>query len=84
MGLTGDAVDELTGGEAVASMSVRSKSAMATGTCTFNSTCTSGHFSFRLCSCCRVNDASGSTIFACSGCAGGKVGWTGVLVVDDF
>jgi hypothetical protein len=84
MGLTGDAVDELTGAEAVASMSVRSKSAMATGTCTFNSTCTSGHFSFRLCSCCRVNDASGSTIFACSGCAGGKVGWTGVLVVDDF
>jgi len=27
MGLTGDAVDELTGAEAVASMSVRSKSA---------------------------------------------------------
>ena len=76
------AVDELTGGEAVASMSVRSSSAMTTGTYTFTSTCASGHFSFKLCSCCKVNDASGSVIFACSGCAGGRVGWTGAFVLD--
>ena len=75
-------MDELTGGEAVASMSMRLKSAMATGTCTFTSTCASGHFSFKLCSCCKVNDASGSAIFACSGCAGGRVGWTGAFVPD--
>jgi hypothetical protein len=86
MGFTGDklgAVDELTGGEAVASMSVRSKSAMATGTCTFTSTCASGQFSFKLCSCCKVNDASGSTIFACSGCFGDKFSWTGSAILVD-
>ena len=47
MGLIVDelgAVDELTKGEAVASMSVRSSSAMTTGTCTFTSTCASRHF----------------------------------------
>ena len=57
MGLIVDAVDGLTGGEVVASMSVRSSSAMATGTCTSTSTCASGHFSFKLCSYCKVNAA---------------------------
>jgi len=44
MGLIVDAVDGLTGGLAFASMSVRSNSAMTTGTCTFTSTCASRHF----------------------------------------
>ena len=74
-------VDRFTGGGAVASMSVRSKSAKATCAYILTLTCASGHFSYNLCCCCGVNDASGRTIFACSGCVGSKVNRAGAFVV---